>query len=69
MDSYLRGASFFSGPCFGIADIALYAYTQGADDVGFELTPGVRAWLERVRAQRGYVPMRSDPLGRKPTLP
>jgi glutathione S-transferase len=69
MNSHLQGASFFSGPRFGIADITLYAYTQGADDVGFSLTPAVRGWLERVRGQPGYVPMRPDPLGKKPTLP
>ncbi len=69
MDSHLRANSFFSGPRLGVADIALYAYTQGADDVGFELTPAVRAWLERVREAPGYVPMKPDPLGKKPTGP
>jgi glutathione S-transferase len=69
MDTHLEHASFFSGPRFGVADIALYAYTQGADDVGFDLSAAVRAWLARVRAQPGYVPMRPDPLGKKPTLP
>ena len=63
------GASFSSGPSFGIADIALYAYTQGADDVGFVLSPAVQGWLERVREQPGYAPMKPDPLGKKPTLP
>jgi glutathione S-transferase len=69
MNSHLQGASFFSWPRFGIADVALFAYTQGADDVGFSLAPAVRGWLERVREQPGYVPMKPDPLGKKPTLP
>jgi glutathione S-transferase len=69
MDAHLRRVSFFSGSRFGIADIALYAYTQGADHVGFELSPAIRAWFERVRMQPGYIPMKRDPLGKKPTLP
>ena len=32
-------------------------------------TLGLSGWLERVRVQPGYVPMRPDPLGKKPTLP
>ena len=71
IEQHLARAPFFSGGRFGIADIALYAYTQGADDVGFDLAslPSVRGWLERVRLQPGYVPMKADPLGKKPTLP
>ena len=43
-------------------------YTQSAADIGFDLNelPELRAWLERVREQPGYVPMKSDPLGRSP---
>ena len=42
-----------SGPT--IADIALIAYTQAADEGGFELArwPGVRAWVARVLALPG----------------
>ena len=66
MTQHLEGASFFTDRDFGIADIALYAYTQGADDVGFELSSQLHRWLERVRAQPGYVAMKRDPLGKKP---
>ena len=69
METHLRAAMWFSGASFGVADIALYAYTQGADHVGFGLAPEVRAWLDRVRAEPGYVPMKADPLGKKPALP
>ncbi|MCB1588372.1 MAG: glutathione S-transferase family protein, partial [Xanthomonadales bacterium] len=43
-----------------IADIALYAYTHVAHEGGFELAdyPSVRAWLDRIAALPGYVPMR-----------
>jgi glutathione S-transferase len=44
---------------FSIADIALYAYTHVADEGGFDLAgrPKIEAWIERVAAQPGYVPI------------
>ena len=42
-----------------IADISLYAYTHVSPEGGFDLEPyaGVRAWLDRVAAQPGHVPI------------
>jgi glutathione S-transferase len=42
-----------------IADTSLYAYTHVADEGGFDLGryPAIRAWLERVAAQPGHVPI------------
>ena len=42
---------------FGVADIALYAYTHRADEGGFDLGPypAIRSWLARVEDQPGYV--------------
>src|SRR5947199_87801 len=42
-----------------IADIALYAYTHVADEGDFDLAryPNVRAWLARVAAEPGHVPI------------
>ena len=42
-----------------IADIALYAYTHVAGEGDFDLDayPAVRAWLDRVAAEPGHVPM------------
>jgi len=59
MESGLARAPYFAGEDYSIADIALFAYTHSADQVGFDLAPypKVRAWLERVRAQPGFVPM------------
>ena len=60
MDSHLAaGRTFFVGERYTIADIALYAYTHVADEGGFYLQPyeQVRAWLERVRCQPGYIPI------------
>jgi glutathione S-transferase len=44
---------------FTVADIALYAYTHVAHEGGFDLSgyPSIRAWLERVAAQPGHVPI------------
>jgi glutathione S-transferase len=57
MHGHLARNAFFSGERYGIADIALFAYTQSAERVGFDLdaAANVRPWLERVRAQPGYV--------------
>jgi len=59
MDGRLRARSFFVGERYSIADIALFAYTHVAGEGGFDLEPyaAVRAWLDRVRAQPGHVPI------------
>jgi glutathione S-transferase len=59
MDGHLRARRFFVDETYGIADIALYAYTHVADEGGFDLEPypAVGEWLERVRAQPGHVPI------------
>ncbi len=59
MESHLARRTFFVGERYTIADIALYAYTHVAGEGGFDLTPyeSVRAWLARVAAQPGYVPI------------
>jgi len=59
MERHLREREFFVGERFTIADIALYAYTHVAHEAGFDLEPlpQVRAWIERVEAQPGVVPM------------
>src|SRR5262249_53519024 len=56
MEKHLARNSWFSGADYGIADIALYAYTFCAEDGGFELRafPRVSDWLDRVRGQSGY---------------
>lgn len=57
MESHLKNHTFFAGPAYSIADIALYAYTHVAQEGGFELGrfPGIRAWLARVAAEPGHV--------------
>lgn len=61
MEKHLTANLWFSGIGYGIADIALFAYTHCAGDGGFDLAayPGIVGWLDRVRAQPGFVPMPS----------
>ena len=64
MERHLREREYFVGSRFTIADLALYAYTHVAHEAGFDLEPlpAVRAWIERVEAEPGVVPM--APLGK-----
>jgi glutathione S-transferase len=59
MEEHLEGGRFFVRERYSVADIALYAYTHVADEGGFDLGgfPAVRAWLERVSSQPGYIPI------------
>ena len=59
MERHLASDEWFSTGGYGIADIALFGYTHCAEDGGFDLAryPNIVAWLARVRAQPGFVPM------------
>lgn len=59
MQNHLANRKWFVGDHMTVADIALYAYTHVAHEGGFELEifPAVEAWLERVAADPGHVPM------------
>ena len=59
METRLCVADWLAGRGYSVADIALYAYTHVASEGGFDLEPysGIRAWLERVAAQAGHVPI------------
>jgi glutathione S-transferase len=59
MEQHLAVRRFFVDEAYTVADIALYAYTHAAGDGGFDLSryPSVTAWLRRVEAQPGYVPI------------
>lgn len=59
MEEQLGKTPFFSGHAMSVADIALYAYTHAAADGGFDLGPfpAVSAWLKRVEADPGHVPI------------
>jgi glutathione S-transferase len=59
MEQHLAKEPFFATGRYTVADISLYAYTHCARDGGFDLQPypQLRAWLQRVRAQPGHVPL------------
>jgi glutathione S-transferase len=59
MDDHLARRAFFVGERLSLADIGLYAYTHVAEEGGFALSeyPAVRAWLGRVAAEPGFIPM------------
>jgi glutathione S-transferase len=59
MESHLKDRKWFVGERYSIADVALYAYTHVADEGGFDMSPytAIRAWLDRVRAEPGHIPI------------
>jgi glutathione S-transferase len=60
MERRLADRDWFVGDGPSLADIALYAYTHAAEEGEFDLEPyvAVRAWLDRLAALPGHVPMR-----------
>jgi glutathione S-transferase len=59
MDEHLATRAFFVGDALTLADVALYAYTHVAEHGGYRLSdyPHIQAWLARVAAAPGFIPM------------
>jgi glutathione S-transferase len=59
MEEQLARTPFLAGSSISVADISLYAYTHDAPRGGFDLAayPAVAAWLKRVEADPGHVPI------------
>ena len=57
METHLSSRTFFVTETYGLADIALYAYTHVAPEGGFDLSryPAIGAWMKRVAAQPNYI--------------
>jgi glutathione S-transferase len=68
METHLAERPFFVAERYGIADIALYAYTHVAHEGGHDLAPypAVKAWLTRVAAQPRHVKLTARPSGESP---
>ncbi|MPZ59182.1 MAG: glutathione S-transferase [Rhizobiales bacterium] len=64
LDRHLASRPFLSGEQPTIADIALYSYTAHAPEGGVALAPypNVTAWLNRIEALPGFVPMQRTPV-------
>jgi glutathione S-transferase len=62
LDKHLASSKFLAGESPTIADLAIYTYTAHAPEGGVSLEPwsNVKAWLARVEAIRGFVPMQSS---------
>lgn len=59
IDQHLQGREFLASDHATIADVAGYSYIAHAPEgnVSLEPYPNVRAWLARVEALNGFVPM------------
>lgn len=60
MNQHLENNQYFTGGDFyGIADIALYAYTHVAHQGNYDLTgfTAIEDWLTRVEQQPGHIPI------------
>lgn len=65
MESELAERPFLAGTEATLADIANYSYVALAPEgnVSLEPYPNVRAWLQRIEALPGFVPMVRTPIG------
>lgn len=65
MERELGKRTFLAGDSATIADIAGYSYIAHAPEGNVSLTdyPNVRAWLSRIEALPGFVPMQSTAVG------
>jgi len=65
MEVCLTDQAFLAGPSASLADIANYAYVAHAPEgsVSLDAYPQLRAWLARVEALPGFVPMVRSPVG------
>ncbi|MFL6796221.1 MAG: glutathione S-transferase family protein [Xanthobacteraceae bacterium] len=59
MENHLKLHPYFVADRYTVADVALYAYTHLAHECDFDLGPFpyTRAWLQRVAAEPGHVPL------------
>jgi glutathione S-transferase len=65
LESHLDGRDWLVGNNPTIADVANYAYIAHAPegDVALDSYPNVRAWLDRIVALPGFVPMQATEVG------
>jgi len=59
LDQWLLGRAWLAGEHYTVADLAVSAYVSLADQGGYDMArfAGIREWLARVHAQRGWVPL------------
>ena len=59
MEKHIDSREWFVGSSPTLADIALYGYAHVGHEGGFEMErfPAIRAWIDRVAAMPGHVPI------------
>lgn len=59
LDSHLAARAFLLGEGPSLADVAIYSYVAAAPEGGVDLAPhaAIGAWLKRVEALPGFIPM------------
>ncbi len=64
VDAHLQHSDFLAGSQPSIADVANYTYIAHAPEghVSLQPYPAVRAWLARIEALAGFVPMQRSPV-------
>lgn len=65
MEQHLAACAFLAGDTPTIADVANYSYVARAPEgrVSLQAYPHLRAWLARIEALPGFVPMVQSPVG------
>ena len=65
LESELQKSEFLAGAGATLADVAVYSYVAHAPEGGVSLAPfpAVRAWLTRVEALAGFIPMKRTAAG------
>ena len=65
LDEHLEGRDWLATDHPTIADISNYAYIAHAPegDVSLQQYPNIRAWLQRVEALPGFIPMQASVVG------
>lgn len=65
LEAHLNGRNFLVGGTVTIADVAVYTYVAHAPEGGITLEPypRIRAWLARIEALPGFVPMQRSIAG------
>jgi glutathione S-transferase len=63
MEQHLARQPWFVGGRFGLADIALFAYTHVAHEGGFDMKPypAIRGWIDRIAGLPRHVPITWKP--------
>lgn len=70
MEGELTTRPFLAGECATLADLANYAYVALAPEGAVSLAPfpAIRAWLARIEALPGFVPMKRSAVARVPGM-